>query len=247
MIAQYYVGVSPDEDAICHYGVLGMKWGVHRQVRRETSGYRAKYKRAKKQYKLAKSMAREIKDNPYQTRKQAKIAKKQAKIAKQEMREMKAGYRDYKQRVKENAQKVMNEQLRNEKRNKRFKEVENARLNRNKNDRSDRMVSDEWTRALDVAERAVHNTIVNPKGGKINDKKMHDAQSLENAIREEHIKPGRDYIVERMDSKHNIKGKTYTDRIVANPESKRMQRYMDIINDMDYSTSTRTTGHFKKY
>ena len=223
MIAQYYVGVSPDEDAICHYGVLGMKWGVHRQVRRETAGYRAKYKRAKKQYRLAKSMAREIQNNPHQSRKQAKIAKKQAKIAKQEMREMRAGYKDYKQKVKENAKKVMAEQHRNEKLNKRFKAVENARMNRNKNERADRMVSDEWTRALDVAERAVHNSIVNPKGGKINDKTMHDAEALENAIREEHIKPGRDYVVERIDSK--------TNRIVANPESKRMRRYMDIINE----------------
>ena len=95
MIAQYYVGVSPDEDAICHHGVLGMKWG-HRKER-SSSGYAAHYTRtlkhnkkvyrnAKKAYRLEKARLREMKNDPNVSRKQLKLAKQKVRLAKSDMK-----------------------------------------------------------------------------------------------------------------------------------------------------------------
>lgn len=128
--------------------------------------------------------------------------------------------------------------------NKQFSKMDKHRLNRNKSGRSDTIHARESVKAWDVASKMEHNYIT--KSPTLDDKKLKKYSRLESGLRNESIKLGKDYVVNSVVKKGLFKD-TYTDTIIANPDSKKMKQYADIINDSEYGSYKYTMTKGKKF
>mgnify|MGYP006896757982 FL=1 len=141
----------------------------------------------------------------------------------------KRGYNNYDEWAKSEKKQRQQNKLK-----KQFKTVENHRLNRNKSEKSDSIYSQHQTKGHGVASKIEHDYIT--KSAKLDDKKLKKYNKLEQGILNENIKAGRDFIV-KSEVKRGLLTDKYKDTIIANPNSKRMKQYADILNDSAYNSN----------